>query len=156
MSDKGKNAADEAQTTMDTMKRIFTTHWKILIGVLVVAIVLFNTFWSMTENSITETVAREVRAFNVELQSLKSDLAGLDARFADMDTRLSEAEKGATDLDAIREDIAAIRNAGEHFEKRLLAVIKAEEIKLAELEQGVESQKAYVNELKSLLEGAVD
>ena len=134
--DSGEKTA--AETATETMKCKLAGNWKVIAGILVVVIILLNTFWNMTESKINETLEREIGP-------LKSDLAAFSAR-------LSEAEK-AVDFDAINADISAIRQAGENFEKKLLAVIKAEELKLTELENNAANQKAYIDELKGLLEG---
>ena len=139
MDDKNKNTKkDSVETASDTAKCKFNAHWKIIAGVIVLAIILLNTFWNMMESKISETMAKN--------ESFKSELAALGAR-------LSEAEKGTIDLDAVKADVASIKKAGEDFEKKLLAVINAEELKLAGLEKEAANQKAYIEELKNLLEG---
>ena len=140
MDDKDKNAKKgSVETTGDTAKYKHGAHWKIIAGIIVLAIILLNTFWNMMESRIAETMAKD--------ESFKSELAAFEAR-------LSEAEKGTTiDLDAVKADVASIKKAGDDFEKKLLAVIKAEEGKLALLEKELANQKTYVEELKNLLEG---
>ena len=161
MSDKDKNAKKGSvektavEATMETVKCSLAANWKVIVGILVLVIIVLNTFWNMTETKISETVAQAIGSISVaeEIESfkaeLKSDLAKLDAR-------VSETEKGTIDLDAVKADIASIKEAGEEFDKKLNAVIKAEEGKLALLEKDVVNQKAYIDELKGLLEGAVE
>ena len=141
-----KNPAEKAEGNGDMENHQCKTNWKIIAGIFVLVIIMMYTFGNMTENSISEKVAKEFETFKAELQTVKSALAGFD-------TRLSEAEKGTVDIDAVKEDIASIKKAGEDFNKKLLSVIKAEELKLTELEKGAADQKAYIDELKSLLEG---
>ena len=154
MDDKDKNAKKEpdekaaVENPVETEKCKCGAHWKVIAGVVVLLIIVMNTFWNMTESKITETLAKEIGSFKTELKSeLKSDLDNIDAR-------ISETEKGTIDLDAVKTDIASIKKAGEDFEKKLAAVIKAEEDKLTRLEKDVENQKAFISELKGLLEGA--
>jgi len=152
MNDKDKNAkkdpvAKAAEAAFESVKCKCGAHWKVLVGALIVVIILLHTFWSMMENNISQTVAKEIGAFTVELQSVKSNLAVLGAR-------VSETEKEAINHEAIKEDIESIRGAAEEFEKKLTSVIKAEEEKLLILEKNVENQKAYIDELKRLLERA--
>ena len=134
MDEKDKNV--EMETETPNCKRL--SRGKVILGIAVLVIILLNTFWNMMENKIAETMAKDA--------SFKSELAALDAR-------LSEAESGTIALDAVKADVASIKKAGEDFEKKLLAVIKAEELKLAMLEKDIANQKAYLEELKSLLEG---
>ncbi|MCL2009046.1 MAG: hypothetical protein FWG71_00680 [Synergistaceae bacterium] len=148
MDDKnaGKDSKDPAETTEATEGGgcgcKLRANWKIIAGVLVVVIILLNTFWNMMETKISYSVTSVTN----EVGAVKTELVNFDAR-------LSEAEKGATlDTEAVKADIAAIKRAGENFEKRLNAVITAEEGKLALLEKDVANQKAYIDELKSLLE----
>jgi len=143
MSDKDKNAKKEyfnkasAEKAMETAKNKFNANWKVIVGILILAVILLNTLWNSMENKISESVTKEIASF-------KSELAKLDAR-------VSEAEKGTIDLDAVKDDITSIKKAGEDFGNKLNALVKAEEEKLARLEKDAENQKAYINELKSLL-----
>jgi len=163
MSDRDKSAKKgsvektQVEAAMESVKCGFAANWKIIAGILVVIIIVLNTFWNMTETKISETVAQAIGSITVaeevakEMESLKTEFK---SDIAKLDARLSEAEKGTIDLDAVKADIVAIKKAGEDFEKKLNAVIKAEEGKLALLEQDAANQKAYIDELKSLLEEA--
>ena len=154
MDDKDKNAKkDSVGTSADTEKCKCGHRWKVIAGIIVLAIILLNTFWNMMESKIAETAAKmETSTVSEEIESLKTELK---SDLAKLDSRISEAEKGTTGLDAIKADIVSIKKAGEDFEKKLLAVIKAEELKLTGLEKDVAAQKAYIEELKTLLAGAV-
>jgi len=146
--DKNKNAKQEPveETALEKIKCKLIDNWKIILVALVVIIALMNTLCGMVSNRVTQAVTTEIGA-------LRAEFAGLGTRLSELDARLSEAEKGVTvDHDALKEDVAAIRKAGEAFEKRLNAAIKAEEEKLALLEKNAANQKAYVDALKNLLE----
>jgi len=190
-----KGLVDEV--TLDMIKRKLITHWKIILGGLLVAIVLLNTFQGMVDSRVyrarravtaeVEALRTEIGTLGAEIRSLSTELASFDTRlseaemgvgleteigalrtekgvlgtdigtlrteFAGFGARLSELEKGVTvDHDALKEDIAAIRKAGEAFEKKLSAVIKAEEEKLALLEKDVVNQRTHVDALRRLLQ----
>ena len=140
MDDKNAKKGTVEKTTAgaatEAAKCKFSANWKIILGVLVVVIILLNTFWNMMETKISETVTKEIG-------SLKSELAKIDAR-------ISEAEKGTIDFDAVKKDVESIKKAGEDFEKKLASLIDAEKEKLARLEKDLENQKTYLDELKSL------
>ena len=154
MDGKGTNVKNDSVEKTETGQAKCGANWKKIAGILVVVIILLNTLWNMTESKITETVAKDLKSLpaSEEIESFKtefkSDLANLDAR-------VTETAKGTIDLDAVKKDIESIKKAGEEFEKKLLAVIKAEELKLIGLEKSIADQKAYIDQLKSLLEGAV-
>ena len=147
MGDKDKDAKKNSVETrtmsaaIEAMKSKLAANWPVILGVLVVVILLLNVHWTMMENKISATVAKETGTF-------KADLAKLNGRI----TETEQQTQQTIDLDALKKDVESIKKAGENFEKRLAAVIKAEEEKLARLDKDVENQKAYIDELKSLLE----
>ena len=152
-----ETALEAAKCKLETVKCKLAANWKVIAGILVVVIILLNTFWNMTESKISSTVTQAMGSITVaeEMESFKTALkTELESNFANLDARLSELEKRSIDVEMVKEDIAAIRKAGEDFEKKLLAIIKAEELKLAGLEKDAETQKTYIDELKTLLEGA--
>ena len=156
----GKDAKKETDTTTKKEKCKLGAHWKVVLGgIIALILIVLNTFWNMTENKISETIAKQIGSLTVaeetakEIESLKAEiksgLAKLDARVSE-----TEKEKETIDLDAVKGSVESIRKAKEDFEKKLLAVVKAEELKLAALEKDAANQKAYIDELKGLLEGA--
>jgi YbbR domain-containing protein len=105
-----------------------------VIGIAVfVLLILFNVFWSLMSGKITE-----------EIQAVKAEISQVGARVA-------EAEKETLDVEAVKADVEIIRKATGDFDKKLDAVVKAEEARLEILAKNLEAQKAYVETLKSLL-----
>jgi hypothetical protein len=136
MSAKDRNEKGKVDAKM-IMEKAKTPTGKLVIGIVVLLIVLFNVVSTQTSNRITS-----------EVQPVKADLAAFD-------TRLVEVEKGTTvDLDAVKANADAIQQATESFEAKLNAVVKAEEARLEALTKEMENQKAYIETLKSLLSGA--
>jgi len=152
MDGKDKNVKKSADTSAETAKFTCGAHLKVIACIFVLVIILLYTFWNMMESKITETVAKERGSFVSDLAALDARFVGIDTRIAALDARLAEAGKETIDLDSVKADVEAIKKAGEDFERRLAAVIKAEELKLAEFEKDALNQKAYIDELKSLLE----
>jgi len=152
MDGKDKNTKKGADTPAETAKFACKAHLKVIACIFVLVIILLYTFWNMMESKITETVAKERVSFVSDLASLDARFVSIDTRFAALDDRLVEAGKETIDIDLVKADVEAIKKAGEDFERRLAAVIKAEELKLAEYEKDVLNQKAYIDELKNLLE----
>jgi cell division protein FtsL len=140
-----KNAAETAEAmekALEMVKSKLGPQWKAILGIVAAAIVLFIALMSMGGSSVSSAVTKE-------MESIKADLVKLEAR-------VSETEKGSIDSDAVKEDIASIKKAAADFENKLAALVKAEEEKLTRLEKEVETQKVYVDGLKSLLEGAAE
>ncbi|MDR3265386.1 MAG: hypothetical protein LBT15_05175 [Synergistaceae bacterium] len=135
MNGKDKNEKGKLDTKA-IMEKAKTPTGKFIIGIVVLLIILFNVVWTQTSNRITS-----------EVQAVKADLSAFD-------TRLLEVEKGTTiDLDALKADAESIRQATDNFEAKLNAVVKAEEARLEALTREVETQKTYIDTLKSLLSG---
>ncbi|GHV38227.1 hypothetical protein FACS1894187_16740 [Synergistales bacterium] len=109
---------------------------KKIIGTVVGLIIIFNIFWNLMEHKISEELGG-------------GNIAALDERIA----VLEKSNKETLDVDAVKADLAAMKEASDKFESKLNAIVKAEEAKLDVLTQNVESQKAYVETLKSLLSG---
>jgi type II secretory pathway component PulM len=135
MDSNGANTQEKLDAAVQSLVEKAKSKKGKIIGIIVLVIILLNTFWNMTENKIT-----------AELQAVKADLAELNSR-------LAEVEKGTPDVEAMKADADAIRKAGANFESKLNAVIKAEEEKLEILTQSAESQKAYLEGLKNRLAG---
>jgi hypothetical protein len=135
MSDNDTNTQEKLEATMQSLVEKAKSKKGKIIGIIILVIILLNTFWNMMENKIT-----------AELQAVRADLA-------EFNNRLAEAEKGTLDVESVKADVEAIRKAGADFESKLNAVIKAEEEKLEVLTKSAESQKAYVESLKSRLAG---
>jgi hypothetical protein len=133
MSDNDMNTQEKLDATVQSLVEKAKSKKGKIIGIVILVIILLNTFWNMVESKIT-----------TELQSVKANLA-------EFNNRLSEAEKGTLDVDAVKADVAAIQKAGADFESKLNAVIKAEEEKLEILTKNAESQKVYVESLKNRL-----
>ena len=129
------NTQDKLDTTVQSLVEKAKSKKGKIIGIVILVIILLNTFWNMVENKIT-----------TELQTVRADLASFN-------DRLSEAEKGTLDVEAVKADVAAIQKAGADFEAKLNAVIEAEEEKLEILTKDAESQRVYVESLKSRLAG---
>jgi hypothetical protein len=121
-------------TMQSLVEKAKSTKGKI-VGIIILVIILLNSFWNMMENRIT-----------TELQAVRAELAEISAR-------VTEAEKGTLDVEAVKADVETIRKAGAEFESKLNAVISAEEGKLEILTKSVEYQKAYLESLKSYLAG---
>ncbi|MDR2175732.1 MAG: hypothetical protein LBO82_07315 [Synergistaceae bacterium] len=135
MSGNGTNTQEKLDATVKSLVETAKSRKGKIIGIIVLVLILLNTFWNMVENKIT-----------AELQAVKTDLA-------EINHRLAETEKGTLDVDAVKADLEAIRKAGSDFESKLSAVIKAEEEKLETLTKNAEGQKAYLESLKSHLAG---
>ncbi|MDR1649947.1 MAG: hypothetical protein LBR71_06760 [Synergistaceae bacterium] len=135
MDSKGTNTQEKLDAAVQSLIEKAKSKKGKIIGIIVLVIILLNTFWNMTENKIS-----------IELQAVRADLAELNSR-------LAEVEKGTPDSEALKSDADAIRKAGADFESKLNAVIKAEEEKLEILTQSAESQKAYLEGLKNRLAG---
>lgn len=136
MDNNEKSAKEKFDATMKTVtEKAKTKTGKIVIAVVLV-IVLLNSFWSMMESSVNSKMASEVQAVRAEFKK-----------------QLAEVDKGSIDLDAVKADAEAMRKAGDSFEAKLNAVIKAEEAKLDMMTKDMENQKAYIEDLKSLLAG---
>jgi type II secretory pathway component PulM len=135
MSSKDTKIQEKLDTAMQALKEKSKTKHGKIIGIAVLVIILLNIFWNMTENKIT-----------TELQAVKADLT-------EINNRLTEMEKGTPDANALKADVEAIQKAGADFESKLSAVIKAEEEKLEIFVKSAESQKAYLESLKSRLAG---
>jgi hypothetical protein len=135
MGSEETKTQEKLETAVRALKETAKSGKGKIIGIVVLVIILLNTFWNMMENKMT-----------TELQAVKADLAGLN-------DRLVELEKGTPDVEAVKADVAAIQQAGAEFESKLNAVIKAEEEKLEILTKSAESQKAYLESLKNRLAG---
>lgn len=132
----GKNAKEKFDVTMKTVtEKAQTKTGKIVIVSVLAVILVLNIFWTMMKNSVS-----------AEVQSLKGELTTISARIA-------EVEKGSVNLEAVKADAEHIKKAAENFEAKLNAVVKAEEAKLEILAKEMENQKAYIEDLKSLLAG---
>ena len=137
-----ENSQKNAQRKLDDTKNMFLEtvkkHKGPIIGIVVLVIIVLNIFWNMMESKMS-----------AELQAVRADLGELN-------TRMEEVDKGTIDLDAVKADIESIKSASANFDVKLNALIKAEETKIETMIKDVENQKAYVEELKSLLAGTSD
>jgi hypothetical protein len=127
------NIQEKLDATMQSLVEKAKSKKGKIVGIIILVIILLNTFWNMMENRIT-----------TELQAVRAELTELSGRMA-------EAEKGTLDVEAVKADVETIRKAGAEFESKLNAVIKAEEGKLEVLTKSVEYQKTYLESLKSYL-----
>jgi hypothetical protein len=152
-----KKAKDTFDTTVKTVTEKAKTPMGKIVIVIVVLLIVLQTFWNMTESKVVS-----------ELQPLTSELANLNARVGEMEKSQAEAidldalkadaeafkTKLQEDIDAIKDavkaDADAIKSAGENFEAKLSALVEAEESKLEALTKETETQKAYVEKLKAL------
>ena len=157
MAGKEKNAKEQSDSTVKTvMEKAKTTKGKVIIGVVVLVILMLNISWTLANNKIS-----------TEIQAVRAEIAELAARFEEV-TKAGQKESAINDYDAIKAEIQALQEnlktredsaqkAAEDFNAKLNAVIKSEEAKLdilvKELEKQTESQKAYLEELKSLAIG---
>jgi cell division protein FtsL len=123
-----KTAVEEVTKKIGKGKKIAIVVFLVLI--------LLNVFWTLMNNKVTE-----------EIQAIKSEIAQVSAR-------VSDAEKETLDVESVKADVELIRKATGDFEKKLNAVIQAEETRLEILTKDAEAQKAYVETLKGLLEGS--
>ena len=135
MQSSEKSPKEKFDETMKTVTEKAKTKTGKIVGIVVLVIVLLNIFWSMMENKVAS-----------EVQAVRADIAALN-------TRLAEMEKGSIDLEAVKADAETIKKVGETFEAKLNAIVKAEEAKLEILAKDMENQKAYIEDLKSLLAG---
>ncbi len=135
MENKNLSTKEKIDATMKTVSETAKSKNGKIVGIVVLVIILLNTFWSMMESKMT-----------TELQAVKADIAALN-------TRVTEMEKGTINLDAVKADIESIKGASANFEAKLNAVVKAEESRQEVLAKDLESHKAYIEELKSLLAG---
>jgi len=135
-----KDSAGEV-VFLEEVKAKLIAHWKVILVVFVVAIVLLNTLWGMVDGRVSRAVISETNA-------LRTELASLGSRLSEMETEAV----ASVDHDAIRADIAAIREAGETFNNKLLTAIEAEEKKFALLEENLARQRAHIETLRGLLE----
>ena len=135
MENKNLSTKEKIDATMKTVSETAKSKNGKIVGIVILVIILLNTFWSMMESKMTS-----------ELQAVKADLAALN-------TRVTEMEKGTINLDAVKADIESIKGASANFEAKLNAVVKAEESRQEVLAKDLESHKAYIEELKSLLAG---
>jgi hypothetical protein len=133
MSDNDMNTQEKLDATVKSLVEKAKSKKGKIVGIVILVIILLNTFWNMVENKIV-----------TELQTVKADLT-------EFNNRLTEAEKGTLDTEAVKADAEAIRKATADFESRLSALVKAEEEKLELLTKSVESQKAYLESLKGRL-----
>ncbi|GHS95515.1 hypothetical protein AGMMS50276_11460 [Synergistales bacterium] len=124
----------DAKTVVEVVAK--NNKAKKIIGVVVGLIIIFNIFWNLMEHKISEELGG-------------GNIAALTERIA----ALEKADSEVLDVDAVKADLAAMKDASEKFESKLNAIVKAEEAKLDVLTQNVESQRAYVETLKSLLSG---
>jgi predicted nucleic acid-binding Zn-ribbon protein len=135
MGGNSTNTQEKLDATVKSLVETAKSKKGKIVGIIVLVIILLNTFWNMVESKIT-----------TELQAVKADLAELN-------NRLTEAEKGTLDVETVKADVDTIRKAGADFESKLNAVVKAEEEKLEILTKSAEDQKAYLESLKSRLAG---
>jgi len=139
-----KDPANETgEDTLEMVKEKLIANWKIILGVLVVAIILLNTFLGMVDTRVSRAVAPAA----TEAGAIRAELAALGIRL----TEVENYTVVTVDHDAIRADIASIREAGEAFSSKLLTTIEAEERKLALLVENVANQKAHIEALRNLL-----
>jgi len=135
-----KDSTNEA-VFLEEVKAKVIAHWKVILVVFVVAIVLLNTLLGRVDSRVS-------RAVTAEISALRAELTNMGARLSEMETDAV----ATVDHDAIRADVVAIREAGEAFSSKLLTAIEAEERKLALLEENLANQRAHIEMLRSLME----
>lgn len=122
-----KDTKDKLDAATQTVAGIAKSKKGIIIAIFVLLLIFFNTVWN-----------------------IGNQINGVKAQVDTLSNRVTQTEKSTLDFDAVKADIQAIHKAGELFELKLNALIKAEEARLAILTQELENQKAYIEELKNL------
>jgi len=151
----GNNNAKEKVDAASKMlqEAVKNKNTKIIVGVVIVVIIAFNTFWNMTESKIVS-----------EMAPLKAQITAMGAQVTAIGERVDVSS--GTNFEALKAEFenfkktleaetASLRKAGETFDGRLNAVVKSEEEKLEVLKKAMEDQNAYVEELKGLLAGEI-
>ena len=82
-----------------------------------------------------------------ELAPLRAQMEVITARLAEIDAKTG----GLLNLDEVKANVEHIQKTMENFNTRINAIVKTEEAKLEILEKDLASQKAYVEEVKTLL-----
>jgi len=121
---------------MEKMKKPWVQYVVIFIAIVLVA----NISSTLTLNRAGERAGEGV-------QPLKDELERVTARIAEVDAKTG----GLLDLAEVKSNVETLQKAGESFNAKLNALVKAEEAKLETLTKELENQKAYVQELKNLL-----
>ncbi|MDR1377227.1 MAG: hypothetical protein LBJ22_06920 [Synergistaceae bacterium] len=144
-------------TTLKTLTDAAKTKDGKLVGIVILVVIILN--WislNVFGTSVKNTIAAEV-------QTIKSDFAALSAHVTELEEEVGKKTE-SVDIGALKADAEAIKKtaeslgestvkASEKFEAKLNALVKTEEAKLATLTKDLENQKAYIDELKSLLTG---
>jgi hypothetical protein len=126
-----------------------------IVGIIVLVVIILNV---IILNVFGTTVEDKIAA---EIQTIKSDFAALSAHVTELEEEVGKKTE-PVNIDALKADaetvkktvesaVEVIGKASEKFEAKLNALVKAEEAKLEILAKDLESQKAYVDGLKSLL-----
>jgi len=117
---------------MEKVKKPWVQYVVVFIAIVLVA----NISATLTHNRTSEG-----------LQPLKDNLERVTTRLAEVDAKTG----GLLDLAEVKSNVEALQKAGEGFNSKLNALVKAEEAKLEVLTKDLENQKTYVEELKNLL-----
>jgi len=165
----GNNNAKEKVDAASKMlqEAVKNKNTKIIVGVVIVVIIAFNTFWNMTESKIVSEMAplkAQITAIGAQVTAIGERVTAIEGRVTAIGERVDVSS--GTNFEALKAEIenfkkmleaemASLRKAGETFDVRLNAVVKSEEEKLEVLKKTMEDQNAYVEELKGLLAGEV-
>jgi hydroxyethylthiazole kinase-like sugar kinase family protein len=144
---EGKDAKEKFDEAVKVVAETAKTTKGKIVAIIILVIIVLNTFWNMMENKIT-----------TELQSVRADLGTLSTRLAEVE----EAKGETIDLDAIKAEVQSFKTSAEaiasllsktneNFGAKLNAIVQLEEAKLESLSKEVENQKAYIEGLKKLL-----